>query len=246
MMTTAQSVDEPVWRIPDRLRLELLAHLSVNGTSTKTMSYEEFLDWADEDTLAEWVEGKVVMSSPAGLRHQDLVTFLGGVLAGFSRLHDLGRIVTAPFQMKLPRSGREPDVLFVANAHLSRLHPTFLDGPADLVVEVLSPESIGRDRGDKFFEYQAAALPEYWLIDPITRRAEFYQLDTQGVYTLVTPDANGIYRSSTLADFWLDIAWLWLDPLPRIEDALLKIVGEAYAHQLIQSLQRHGYLPSDQ
>jgi len=134
----------------------------------------------------------------------------------------------------------------VANAHLTRLHPTFLDGPAALVVEVLSPEGVGRDRGNKFFEYQAAALPEYWLIDPITRRAEFYQLDTQGVYTLVVPDANGIYRSSTLADFWLDVAWLWLDPLPRIEDALLKIVGEAYAHQLTQSLQRHGYLPSDQ
>jgi len=33
--------------------LMLLAHLSVKGTSTKTMSYEEFLDWADEDTLAE-------------------------------------------------------------------------------------------------------------------------------------------------------------------------------------------------
>jgi Uma2 family endonuclease len=245
MTTTAQSVDEPVWRIPDRLRLELLAHLSTAGANTKTMSYEEFLDWADEDTLAEWVEGKVLMSSPASLRHQDLVNFLAGALAAFSHIHDRGRIVTAPFQMKLPRSGREPDVLFVANAHLTRLQPTFLDGPADLVVEVLSPESVGRDRGDKFFEYQAAAIPEYWLIDPLTRRAEFYQLDPQGAYTLVVPDAKGIYRSSTLADFWLDVAWLWLDPLPRIEDTLLKIVGDAYAHHLIRSLQRRGYLPSD-
>jgi Uma2 family endonuclease len=210
------------------------------------MRYEEFLDWAHEDTLAEWVEGKVLMSSPASLRHQDLVNFLGGALAAFSSLHNLGRIVTAPFQMKLPRSGREPDVIFVANAHITRLQPTFLDGPADLVVEVLSPESVGRDRGDKFFEYQAATIPEYWLIDPITRRAEFYQLDTQGAYLLVVPDATGIYRSSTLADFWLDVAWLWLDPLPGIEDVLLKIVGDSYAHHLIQSLQRHGYLPSDQ
>ncbi|HDN80831.1 MAG TPA: Uma2 family endonuclease, partial [Chloroflexi bacterium] len=29
------------------------------------MTYEEFLDWADEDTLAEWVDGEVVMYSPA-------------------------------------------------------------------------------------------------------------------------------------------------------------------------------------
>ena len=145
MTTTAQSVDEPVWQIPDRLRLELLAHLSAAGAGAKTMSYEEFLDWADEDTLAEWVEGTVLMSSPASLRHQDLVNFLGGTLAAFNSLHDLGWIVTAPFQMKLPRSGREPDVLFVANAHFTRLQPIFLDRPADLVVEVLSPVSIGRD-----------------------------------------------------------------------------------------------------
>ncbi len=210
------------------------------------MSYERFLDQADEDTLAEWVEGKVLMSSPASLWHQDLVNFLGGTLAVFSSLHNLGRIITAPFQMKLPRSGREPDVIFVANAHLARLQPTFLDGSADLVVGVLSPESVGRDRGDKFFEYQAAAIPEYWLIDPLTSRADFYQLDAQEAYLLVVPDAKGIYRSSTLAGFWLDVAWLWLDPLPGTEDVLLKIVGDAYAHHLIQSLQRHDYLRADQ
>jgi hypothetical protein len=39
------------------------------------------------------------------------------------------------------------------------------------------------------------------------------------------------------------VAWLWLDPLPRAEDVLLEIAGDAYARQLLQSLQRHGYLP---
>ena len=39
------------------------------------MTYEEFLAWADEDTLAEWVDGEVVMTSPASNRHQDLTAF---------------------------------------------------------------------------------------------------------------------------------------------------------------------------
>lgn len=42
------------------------------------------------------------------------------------------------------------------------------------------------------------------------------------------------------------VAWLWLDPLPRVEDALLSIAGDAYAHRFVQRLRRHGYLPSDQ
>src|SRR5262249_52820138 len=46
--------------------------------------------------------------------------------------------------------GGEPDVLFVPAAHLDRLKPTYLDGPPDLTVEIVSPESAGPDRGDKF------------------------------------------------------------------------------------------------
>ncbi|MEJ7756097.1 MAG: Uma2 family endonuclease [Nocardioidaceae bacterium] len=54
---------------------------------------------------------------------------------------------------------------------------TYLDGAADLAIEIISPESIGRDRGEKFVEYEAAGIREYWLIDPERRQAEFYRLE---------------------------------------------------------------------
>jgi Uma2 family endonuclease len=79
--------------------------------------------------------------------------------------------------MKLAGSGREPDVLYLARSHLRRLRKTYLNGPADLVVEVVSPESVKRDREQKFGEYQAAGIPEYWVIDPEAQQADFYQLD---------------------------------------------------------------------
>lgn len=40
------------------------------------MSYEEFLAWCDEDTRAEWIDGNVVMMTPASARHQDIVATL--------------------------------------------------------------------------------------------------------------------------------------------------------------------------
>jgi hypothetical protein len=55
--------------------------------------------------------------------------------------------------MKLALSGREPDVLFLASAHVGRLTETYLNGPADVMVEIVSPDSVGRDRGDEFYEY---------------------------------------------------------------------------------------------
>jgi Uma2 family endonuclease len=168
----------------------LLAHpprLPANTT------YEEFLEWADEDTLAEWVDGVIVMTSPASLRHQEIAKFLITVFSTFCEVHGLGKVIFAPFQMKLKGSGREPDILFVAKDHLGRFKKTYLDGPADLVVEIVSPEGKGRDGSDKVAEYSEAGIPEYWLIDPILQQAMFYQLDESRSYQPATLDEGGIY-----------------------------------------------------
>jgi Uma2 family endonuclease len=206
----------------ETLRRRLLEVLSQPGPLER-MSYEEFLAWADEDTLAEWVDGEVTMTSPANDRHQDLVGFLGSVLRAFVEASQLGVVRSAPLQVKLAQSGREPDLLFVASEHLDRSKETHLQGPADLVVEIVSAESVGRDRGEKFYEYEQAGIPEYWLIDPRTERAEFYQLTPRGRYELGRVDEEGIYRSRELPGFWLRVGWLWQTPLPRMIDVLCEL-----------------------
>jgi len=204
----------PRWiRETPALRQQLVAALR-DAPDQSYMSYEEFLDWVDEDTLAEWVDGEIVMTSPASKQHQDIVDFLTAVMRIFVEQHELGVVLSAPFQMK-NEQGREPDLLFLSQAHLERLQPTFLNGPADLVVEVISPESIQRDRGAKFVEYEAARIPEYWLIDPVRHGAEFYQLGAEGHYTTVFAGSQGIYHAQQIPGFWIDVAWLWQDPLPK-------------------------------
>lgn len=187
------------------------------------MTYEEFLDWADEDTLAEWVDGEVVMYSPASDRHQDISGFLESVLRSFVEARQLGVVRCAPFQMKLEH-GREPDLLFVAQANLGRLKETYLDGPADLVVEIISPESVGRDRGEKFNEYEAGGVREYWLIDPQMEWAAFYHLEEER-YRVAFSGKEGQYHALTLPDFWLRVEWLWQEPLPHLLRALGEIAG---------------------
>ncbi len=205
--------EEGRWYIPDGLRDELVKILSdeSQAITARKMSYKEFLDWADEDTLAEWVGGEIVMSSPASRSHQGIVDFLVGILRPYVELHDLGILISAPFQMKLEH-GREPDLLFVAQEHLDRLQDTYLDGPADMVVEIISPESLGRDRGEKYVEYEQGGVQEYWLIDPVREWVDFYGLTDAGRYRPLFNGNAGVFHSQVISGFWLRSEWLWQPP----------------------------------
>jgi Uma2 family endonuclease len=148
--------------------------------------------------------------------------------------------------MKLPAkpSGREPDLLFVSTSNLPHLKTNFLDGAADLIIEVVSPESRTRDTQTKFQEYQTAKIPEYWLINPEDQTATFYRLNSNGIYQAQTLDAEGKYHANILTGFWLKPAWLWQNPLPDVEDCMLDIDGEKYRDYLLNLLQKRGLLPS--
>ncbi|MDW8326859.1 MAG: Uma2 family endonuclease [Anaerolineales bacterium] len=194
------------------------------------MTYDEYLAWAGEENfLAEWVNGEVIVHMPATQLHQAVKIFLVQFLNSFVRLFGLGRVLDAPFEMKLSPSGpaREPDVLFVATANLDRLGERRLNGPADLAIEIVSDDSVIRDREDKFFEYEAVGLPEYWIIDPRPqrRRAYFYQLDERGRYQPIALATGDVYHSRVLPGLWIKPEWLWQDPLPDPLMALTQVVG---------------------
>ena len=188
------------------------------------VSFEEYIEWLDEDTRAEWVNGEIVlMPSPAAIEHQNVLGFLDGILRIYVEERKLGQVVFAPYVMKLAAisSGREPDLLFVQRDRLSLLTRHYLDGPADLAVEIVSPESKRRDRKEKFAEYARAGVPEYWLIDPDHRTAEFYHLNEQGKYFRAALDVDGRYHSRVVTGFWLKVDWLWQTPPP-----LLRVLRE--------------------
>ena len=189
------------------------------------MSYAEFLDWCDEGTRAEWVDGEVIIVSPASLAHQTLVGFLLNILEIYVEQRELGQVIAAPFQMKtgpeLP--GREPDLLFIARENLGRLEGVDLDGPADLAIEVVSRGSRLRDRGEKLAEYEMGGVREYWVIDPEERRADFHVLAADGRYERRRTDEDGVYPSEVIAGFRLREAWLWQQPLPKALSVLKEL-----------------------
>ncbi|HEX9921424.1 MAG TPA: Uma2 family endonuclease [Anaerolineae bacterium] len=197
------------------------------------MSYEEFLAWADEDTHVEWVDGEVIVHMPPKNIHQTTLGFLYRLLGLFVDLFGLGKVGIAPFEVKLMPDGpsREPDLFFIANENLDRLTEDRLVGPADLIIEIVSTDSVRRDRQDKLQEYRDAGVQEYWVIDPRSnkQRADFYQRDEKGEYQLYATEDDDRAISQVLPGFWLRPAWLWqvetLSPLT----CCLEIEGVAAA-----------------
>jgi len=177
------------------------------------MTYEEFLR-AYDGRNAEWVEGEVVEMSPTSRENQKLADFLTAILTHFVETQEAGVILSSRFQMKTSarQAGREPDVLFLAEEHRDRLRRNYLDGPADLAVEIVSPDSVTRDRVEKYREYEAGGVCEYWLIDLEQRQAEFFGLGADGRYQPLPVDREGVFRSVVLDGLWLKTDWLWQPP----------------------------------
>ena len=204
------------------------------------MTYEEYRAWAGDSQRAEWVNGEVIIYMPPKPPHQILIEFLGSLLSFFVQFFQLGQILRGPIEMRAMPDGpaREPDILFVSHEHADRLTDERVAGPADLIVEVISDDSVGRDRGDKFYEYEEAGVREYWIVDwrPKHQRADFYQLDARGHFKPIPIGADGVYRSAVIPGFWLKVDWLWAAELPDPMLTFAEIAG--FSAEMVEALQQ--------
>jgi Uma2 family endonuclease len=192
-------------------------------------TFEAFHDWAlRNEARAEWVAGKTLFFSDeegyshvsVSRLHQKLQLFLARLLVAWLEEQSLGGEVLGPeFAVRLPTrpSGREPDVLYVSAVQMPQLRNTFLDGPAALCVEIVSPESADRDFNDKFQEYEAAGVEEYWILDPDDHAIFFYRLAENGRYRRILPQ-DGVFVSQAVPNLPIQPAWLWQDPLPTLRE----------------------------
>lgn len=189
----------------------------------RRMTEAQFESWIDEDTRAEWVNGVVVMMSPVNRDHSHIARFLVATLQEFVQEHDLGEVHGTEFPVRLtnPRRRRTPDVLFVAKKRLEMVKFNYVDGPPDLIMEVVSPDSISRDFRDKFLDYQTAGVREYWVIDPANATVEAF-VSKGGSYVELLP-RKGRLASTVVKGYWIKLDWLWQRPLPTIGSVMRQL-----------------------
>jgi Uma2 family endonuclease len=120
------------------------------------------------------------------------------------------------------RRRRVPDLLFVSTERMGILKATEVDGAPDLIIEIVSPDSPARDWREKYLEYEAVGVREYWVIDPMSKRVEGYALGADGRYSLIE-EKDGVVHSTVMTGFFLKPVWLWQEPLPNPLDILREL-----------------------
>jgi Uma2 family endonuclease len=179
-------------------------------------TYEDFCALVREDQKADLIDGVIYMASPENIDANDLFCWLLTIMHIYAEERGLGRVFGSRVACRLDdRNAPEPDILFVRNEHADRLHRGGVEGAPDLVVEIVSPDSVERDYEDKRKQYQRFKVPEYWIIDEEEKSVLLLRRNRRGRYQEIQP-RRGVFRSEMLTGFWLDPSWLWQPRPPRL------------------------------
>ncbi|WP_322797486.1 Uma2 family endonuclease [Thermoflexus sp.] len=184
-----------------------------------------YFEEAPEDRLWEFQEGEVIVHSPATPQHQRLVGFLTFLLKGYVEAKGLGEVFNGPAVLRLrPGWVKEPDLFFIRRERLSGVQEKWVEGPADLVIEVSSPGTRRYDLEEKAGVYAESGVLEYGVIDPERREVVIHRVDHPGYR--VGAMGEGRLASTAVPGFWIEVGWLWQHPLPPALRCLRQILGE--------------------
>jgi Uma2 family endonuclease len=182
-----------------------------------------FDELVDEDTKAELFDGVMIVHSPATLEHDDIGGFIRALMRFFAARRKLGSVLGPDAIVHLATCRKFcPDFFFVRKERMPRPRPKQFEGAADLIGETLSPSTRDYDLQDKRTAYREAGVGEIWYLDPLNR-AIIIDRRQGGKYTEET-FRKGRVGSDVLKGFWLDVSWLWQDPLPDPLTCLEKLL----------------------
>lgn len=158
-----------------------MAEQDLTQTRITAEAYYQLPEYAEHE-LMQLIDGEVVIDMPPILRHQEIVIKIIKLLLAVIEARG-GHVYTAPTEVYLDAENiYEPDVLYLAPDSVCQMEVKRLVGPPELVVEVLAPSSVQRDRETKFKAYEKHGVREYWLADPLHQALEVFVLGTSGQF----------------------------------------------------------------
>ena len=150
--------------------------MTVSFKNDKEWTLADYEALPDDGNRYEVIHGELYMSPPPSPFHQTVSRRIQFLLYSLEQ-KDQGYIFDAPVGLLIPGATPvEPDLVFLTKDQRSYIKERYIEGPAHLVVEILSPSTASRDRTLKLNLYAQAKVPHYWIVDPAACTLEVYHL----------------------------------------------------------------------
>jgi Uma2 family endonuclease len=200
--------EENLWDLPSLPLLLDKLHARLDDEHNKRT---EFRSWLTPDMKAEFINGKIVVHTPAADDHNEATGQLYRIASLYADVKKLGKVRVEKALVGMTRNDYEPDIAYWRKEKAEQFEPKMSVYPIpDLVIEVLSPgtQNKERDTKTKFKDYAAHGVQEYWIVDPKKKTVEQYFLPDglPGQYELqIKAKLTDSIESIALAGFRLPV-----------------------------------------
>ncbi|NPB03111.1 MAG: Uma2 family endonuclease [Thermotogae bacterium] len=179
-------------------------------SKAKFWTYEDYLRNTDEGRY-ELINGRLEKMPAPSFMHQRVLSKLFVKLRLWVENRGKGEVLPAPFDVILgEKLVVQPDIVFIAKENLKNVKGGRLFGAPDLVVEIVSPQTVRRDTFVKKRLYAEAGVKEYWIVYPEERAIEVWVLK-DGKYELHSvAEGEGKVKSEVLKGLEVDVGEVFI------------------------------------
>ena len=158
----------------------------------KKYTYEDYLKIPDDKGRYELVNGELLMTPSPIPNHQRISGKLEFVVRKFVTENNLGEVFYAPCDVYLDDENVvQPDILFISKDRLNIIGDKNIQSAPNLVIEIISENSVYRDMVQKKRLYARFGVKEYWIVIPEEKEVEVY---------ILKDEAYQLYKTYTKVD----------------------------------------------
>jgi Uma2 family endonuclease len=179
------------------------------ATTSKILTYEEWLVLPEVEGVEEIVNGEIVTMPPNKVIHADIVENLADLLkAQVDRRTVQVRVSTFGLVIRRnPLTTRIPDIAVFVRSNVIA-EDGYIHSAPELVVEVLSPANTRSERAGKLQDYESLGVPEVWVASPEAQTVEVLLLQ-DGRLVTTSLLREGQLKPTRFPEASVDIAAIW-------------------------------------
>ncbi|WP_102272674.1 Uma2 family endonuclease [Cytobacillus massiliigabonensis] len=180
------------------------------------LTYDDYAA-IDDGNRYELAGGQLELMSPAPLVTHQIVSFEMQKAIALSCESDY-LILYAPVDVILSQTEvRQPDLVLIHRKRIEIISKRGIEGAPDLVIEILSPSTLKRDKIDKIKSYAHFGIPEFWIVDPEAGFLEQYVLHENRYELIDIFQNNELVTSPNIPCVSFTMAAI-MDKIPPLSD----------------------------